>query len=162
MISIQQTIFTAIFLLIICAAMWYPGFMMSVNMVKAVEHRNPTAGEYVLSCIPGLNLAVGRTVLYGTAKIVYIPAAITVFAVVQRFIMYFLFDEAILLSFISLLFTWLVFIVAWLISGYVLWDMATCAQCSIATKILAFVFPILAMFNIGKNVLIVAEELDED
>ena len=66
------------FILLLMIVMWYPGFMLARNMVKAVSQRNPTAGENILACIPGINTGVARTALYGSAKLVYIPFALAV------------------------------------------------------------------------------------
>jgi len=139
------------YVILLLVIVWYPGFMLARNMVKAVTRRNPTSMENVLSCIPGVNIGVARTALYGSAKIVYIPLACVVIATAIRCVLYYVFPEAILLGLYSLVVTWIVFGIAWLINGYVLWDMGTCIQAGVFTKLLGFVCPPLAQWVIGSN-----------
>lgn len=139
------------FALILFVIMWYPGFMLARNMVKAVSNRNPTAGENVLACLPGINTGVARTALYGSAKLVYIPFALAIIMTVVRYIMYYLFPEAVFAGFCTLIVTWVVYVITWLLNGYVLWDMGTCIQAGFVTKILGFICPPLAQWAIGRN-----------
>lgn len=152
----------AVFMLVVLVvAMWYPGFMLSRNMIKAlslksdvdgsVKSRKASGGEIVQCCIPVVNLGLVRGLLYGSAKIVYIPFGLTIFAVITRFILYLAFPNAIMLSFISLIFTWIMIVVSWVVNGYVLWDIGTCTQASTFSKILAFILPPLSQYIIGRN-----------
>lgn len=154
------------FILLLMIVMWYPGFMFARNMVKAVSQRNPTVGENILACIPGINTGVARTALYGSAKLVYIPFALAVIATVVRFVLYYIFPEAVLAGLISLIAAWVVYLVTWLINGYVLWDMGTCIQAGLLTKVLGFICPPLCQWAIGRNCIplmaAVLSELEEE
>lgn len=137
--------FTLLFIL------WYPGFILARNMVKAVSQRKPTVAENFTACIPILNIAVARTQLYGSANIVHIPFVLTILTTIVRYILYYAFPTAITANLISLLITWIIYIYTWLILGYVLWDMCICIQAGILTKLLCFVMPPLAEWGIGRD-----------
>lgn len=142
---------TVCYVILFLIIIWYPGFMLARNMVKAVTQRNPTGVENILSCIPGVNLGVARTALYGSAKIVYIPLACAVVMTVIRCVLYYMFPDAVLAGLYSLVITWIVYCAVWLINGFVLWDMGTCIQAGVFTKLLGFVCPPLAQWAIGRN-----------
>lgn len=148
-------------LVIVVIAMWYPGYMLAMHMIKALSLQNregkisagrkATASEIVQACVPIVNLGLAHKLLYGNAKIVYIPLGLTVFAVITRFIMYLAFPQAFMVSLVSLLFTWAMIVLSWFINGYVLWDIGTCVSASFISKLLAFIFPPLSAYIIGRN-----------
>lgn len=141
----------AIYVVLFFVVLWYPGFMLSRNMIKAVTRRNPTRMENIMACIPGLNIGEARSALYGSAKLVYIPLACVVVVTAVRCVLYYVFPEAVLVGLYSLVIAWIVYVIAWMINGYVLWDMGTCIQAGVFTKLLGFICPPLAQWAIGRN-----------
>lgn len=146
-----KTIVLVIMCFILLGVMWYPGFMLARNMVRAVGQTEPTVGDTILACIPGLNLAVSRKQLYGKATLVYVMFVLSVVAVIQRFVFYLAFPDAIMASFISLILTWVILFLTWITYGYILWDIGTCIQAGFVTKLCGFIMPPLACFILGKN-----------
>lgn len=148
-----KTIMVYGMVVILAIVMWYPGFMLARNMVRAVSEEEPSAGDTILAIFPGFNLAVGRRELYGSAKLVWIPMIVFCIFTALKMVFYFGFNSALgaLISIIITYIYYVVLIVTWLTQSYVLFDMGTCTQASTLTKILAFVVPPLACWIIGRN-----------
>ena len=91
----METIMIYIAVVIMIAVMWYPGFMLSRNVIIAVRGDKPTAAETIIALFPGFQLANARKEFYGSATLVYVVNALVYEAVAQRYIFYLLFPEAI-------------------------------------------------------------------
>lgn len=158
----METIMIYIAVVIMIAVMWYPGFMLSRNVIIAVRGDKPTAAETIIALFPGFQLANARKEFYGSATLVYVVNALVYVAVAQRYIFYLLFPEAIFASLVSLIVTWGALVIAWLFNGYILFDTGTCSQCGMLSKVLAFVIPPLSSYLIGKNCIpLIRQALEE-
>ena len=49
----METIMIYIAVVIMIAVMWYPGFMLSRNVIIAVRGDKPTAAETIIALFPG-------------------------------------------------------------------------------------------------------------
>ena len=157
-----ETIMIYVAVLIMISVMWYPGFMVSRNVIIAIRGETPTVSENILALLPGFQLANARKEFYGSATLVYAVNAIVYVAIVQRYIFYLFFPEAIFVSLVSLIITWVALIVAWIFDGYILYDIGTCSQCGTLSKVLAFIIPPLSAYLIGKNCIpLIRQALEE-
>lgn len=154
-------------LLIILVVMWYPGFSMSRNVIKAVNQVEPTVGQTVLACIPGFQLA-NCTGVVGSrgAMPCVIVHCLCVVAVLQRYVFFFFFEDAVMLSLVSLIVLWIAFLVTWIYDGVVIASVALVCGCGLVSKILGFIFPPAACYIIGRNcianVAAALEEIDRE
>lgn len=158
----METIMIYIAIVIMVAVMWYPGFMLSRNVIIAVRGDKPTVAETIIALFPGFQLANARKEFYGSATLVYVVNALVYVAVAQRYIFYLLFPEAIFASLVSLIVTWGALVIAWLFNGYILFDTGTCSQCGMLSKVMAFIIPPLSSYLIGKNCIpLIRQALEE-
>lgn len=148
-----NTVMVLVFLVLVAVIMWFPGFILAYNMTIAVSERKPTAGEIVGALIPGINLGVARKQLYGSAKLVWTTLILLALTFVLKMVFFYRFDTplGILLSLIFTYVFYFMVVVAWLIQGYVLFDMGNLIQCGTLTKLMGFIIPPLASYIIGRN-----------
>lgn len=148
-----NTIMIYIALVLFAVVMWFPGFMCARNMVKAVSDRNPTAGETIMAIFPGLNLAVVRKQLYGSAKIVWFMILQFLIPVILRIALMFTMESpAGAYIFLAYSFTFYgVILSTWIIQGYVLFDAGNMIQCGTLVKLMAFIIPPLSQYFIGRD-----------
>lgn len=139
----------AVAIIFIC--MWYPGFMLSRNVIKAVRDDNPTLGETILAIIPGFNMVNPRKEFYGSAKLVWAVNILLIVAVIQKLVFYYFFDTAIVAAIFSTYIFYAVCVIYWVVNGYVIQDIGACSQCGILSRVLAFIFPPLSQYLIGRN-----------
>lgn len=154
-------------ILIIAIVLWYPGFMLSRNMIIAVEKRKPTIGENVMAAIPFLNAVPARKALYGSAKLplgIFIALVVTV--VLNNVIGFITADATstamVYLEVFALYGTYISYAACWVLFGYVLMDFAKCIQQGGFTFVLCYVFPPLAQFIIGKNCIPMIAKIESD
>lgn len=156
-----RTVFTVIFFLVVLGALWMPGFLLAIRMVKGIEGREPEIGDYILACIPGFNLAVARKALYNSATCVYVVYGLFIVNSVLRVISLAEFVP-VLISLISLVIMWVMILVVWGFTAYLLIDMANCVGCGFVVKALSVVFPPVAQYCIAVSCPNMEELEDEE
>lgn len=147
----MQTIFSMIFIVIIVVALYSPSIMIARNVIKGVEQRELTASEKVLSFIPVYNITLARTALYGGATWMIVLYSITlVFAVITSVLSLSGVDMLMLIAFFMSIGLWVMIIICWFITGFVVQDIGACLGCGMATRIISFLVPPVGEFFVAK------------
>lgn len=148
-----REIMVYIFIVIIAALMWFPGFLLACNMITAVSERKPTVSEMLCAALPGVNLGIARKQLYGSAKLVWVTLALLVITVILKAVFFYGFNTSLGIL-LSLIFTYVFFAmvaVTWIVQGYVLFDIGNLIQSGTVVKILGFIIPPLSCYFLGRD-----------
>lgn len=140
------------FYIILAFVVLYPPAFLAMRTIEAISQRKPTTGERILCCVPILNIGIVRKQLYNSYKIVVIPFAILLVAIIFRAVSIFLVAQVPVLIMVSSVAMLLSILACWICFSIVIADLANCIGKGLFVKVLAFVLPPLAQFLLAKDV----------
>lgn len=156
---------TITYLLILIGVLFYPPAVLAIESYKAcMRKKKLSAYEYILCCLPLVNLIVMRKAFYGTAKIIYTSLGLIVAGIIYRALaILVLYSNGwiVLTSSVVMMAT---MVLIWLVSAYTFYDIAVCVRQGTFIKLFCIFLPPLGAYLASKAVRpymkSVKEELD--